>query len=538
MNQKLASILLASLLLFQFSCVKEKFSQDEISKTIDYETTIATPIGYKTTSFQDIFAENISSGELTEDEYGLLWFRFNKEFLSLSASDLLDYPVFSDNYSIVNNTGSALDLNPPGTNVIINQSLYMDFGYSQGTNTEEIDSILLNNLDLDITVILAVPVNANLKITFPGITYHGIPYTKNLILSSTNSFADLMEYTIHLDNQTINKNRLQIDFALTLNSSSAVLAVNQNIVDVAIQFSNIDFQAVYGYIGQHTINSAIEQIMIDLNNSQLSGNFNFDHSSLDIVSENSFGVPFQFNLNNYIYSSYDSQNQVIEQYQLVANLSDIVAFSGLNQLGDTINDTTAINSGPIKLYFQDFYSTISGALNANSNPDGKADYNFVLKDSKLNLSSQYSVPFWGYTSELSMQDTVAFELRNFFANNFYNISRLLFVLNFTNALPINSLTQVYFCNNTGTKLDSMFVTPQLIEGSSNADGNGKVGENINPAVKVEFLEDRIGKIENTSYLIIKTDLETIDADKIPPISWKMFSDYYFYFHVGVAATIN
>ncbi|MDF1548466.1 MAG: hypothetical protein P1P88_11635, partial [Bacteroidales bacterium] len=431
MNQKLASILLASLLLFQFSCVKEKFSQDEISKTIDYETTIATPIGYKTTSFQDIFAENIASGELTEDEYGLLWFRFNKEFLSLSASDLLDYPVFSDNYSIVNNTGSALDLNPPETNVIINQSFYMDFGYSQGTNTEEIDSILLNNLDLDITVILAVPVNANLKITFPGITYHGIPYSKDLILSSTNSFADLMEYTIHLDNQTINKNRLQIDFALTLNSSSAVLAVNQNIVDIAIQFSNIDFQAVYGYIGQHTINSAIEQIMIDLNNSKLKGSFNFDHSSLDIVSENSFGVPFQFNLNNYIYSSYDSQNQVIEQYQLVANLSDIVAFPGLNQLGDTINDTTAINSGPIKLYFQDFYSTISGALNANSNPDGNVDYNFVLKDSKLNLSSQYSVPFWGYTSEVSMQDTVAFELRNFFANNFYNISRLLFVLNFT-----------------------------------------------------------------------------------------------------------
>ncbi|MDF1549624.1 MAG: hypothetical protein P1P88_17490, partial [Bacteroidales bacterium] len=94
------------------------------------------------------------------------------------------------------------------------------------------------------------------------------------------------------------------------------------------------------------------------------------------------------------------------------------------------------------------------------------------------------------------------------------------------------------CNNTGTRLDSMFVTPQLIEGSSNADGNGKVGENINPTVKVEFLEDRIGKIENTSYLIIKTELETIDANNIPPISWKMFSDYYFYFHVGVAATVN
>jgi len=538
MNQKLAYTLLATLVFFQFACVKEKFSQNEISKTIDNETTIATPIGYDTTSFQDIFAENVSSGELVEDQAGMYWFRFNKEFLNLSTSDLIDYPIFSDNYSIINNTGSAIDLNPPGTNVVINQSFYMDFGYSQGSNSEEIDSILLNNLDLDITVILAVPVNASLKVTFPGISYNGIPYSKDLILSSTNSFADLMQYTIHLDNQTINKNRLQIDFELTLNTSNAVIAVNQNLVDVAIQFSNIDFQAVYGYIGQHTINSGIEQITADLNNSQLSGNFNFDHSSLDIVSENSFGVPFRFDLNNYTYSAYNSQNQVIEQHQLVANQSDIIAFPSLNQIGDTINDTTSINSGPIKLYFQDYYSTISGALSANSNPNGKADYNFVLKNSNLKLSAQYSVPFWGYTRELGMQDTVQFELRSFFANDFYNIKRLLFVLNFTNALPINSLTQVYFCDNAGTKLDSMFVTPQLIEGASNADGNGKVGENVNPPVKVEFLEDRISKIENTSYLIIKTDLETIDADKVPPVSWKMFSNYYFYFHVGVAATIN
>ena len=94
MNQKLAYTLLATLVFFQFACVKEKFSQNEISKTIDNETTIATPIGYDTTSFQDIFAENVSSGELVEDQAGMYWFRFNKEFLNLSVSDLIEYPTF------------------------------------------------------------------------------------------------------------------------------------------------------------------------------------------------------------------------------------------------------------------------------------------------------------------------------------------------------------------------------------------------------------------------------------------------------------
>jgi hypothetical protein len=526
-------------LLFS-SCIKEKFSQEELSKQIIDEGSIAVPIGFKTTTFADIFTENINDGELVEDEQGLYWFRFDQEFLNISAQDFIQYPEFTDSYAITNNTGAPIDLNAPGANVVINETFYLDFGFSGGANSEEIDSIILNNMDLDITVQLAVAANASLNVTFPGITYNGIPYSKNLVLSSTNNFSDMMEYTVALDNSTPNKNRLRIDFELTLNTSSGIIIpAGQTIVNADVRFFNIDFRAVYGYIGQHTFNSAVENILIDINNSNLSGYFNFDHVYFNLASENSFGVPFSFDLRDYMYRTYDAQNQLINESPLFANQSDVIAFPNLNQVGETINDTATIDLNPIQLYFQDFYSIISGSVDANANPNGKTDYNFVLDDSQLRLSAEFAAPFWGNTDNLIIQDTIDFNISEFFADDFDQISRLLFILNFTNANPLNTNAQVYFCDAGGNKLDSLFnSTLPVITGASDADANGKVGANINDPVKVEFLGERIDNLRNTNYVIVKTDFKTIGSEQSPPTSWKIFSDYYFYFHLGVAATLE
>ena len=434
------------------SCVKERFSQEELSRQVIDEGSIAAPIGYKTTSFADIFAENTSAGNLVEDEQGLYWYRFSEEFINMSAQDFIQYPEFTNSYAITNNTGAAIDLNPAGSNVVLTETFYLDFGFSGGTNSEEIDSIILNGMDLDITVQLVTPANASLNATFPGITYNGIAYTKSLVLSSTNSFSDMMEYTVALDNSTANKNRLRIDFELTLGTSGLIIPAGQTIVDVDVRFSNIDFRAIYGYIGQHTINSAIEDILIETHNSNLSGYFTFDHVYFNLASENSFGVPFSFDLQNFMYRTYNATDQLVDEYALFANQSDVIAFPSLNQVGETINDTTTINLNPLQLYFQDFYSIISGSVNANTNPNGKSDYNFVLDNSQLSLSAEFAAPFWGYTDNLSLHDTIDFNISQLFADDFDQISRLLFILNFTNANPINTTAQVYFCDAGGNKL--------------------------------------------------------------------------------------
>lgn len=535
---KKATLLLFVLALLVNSCVKESFNSKEISKQFENETSIAVPIGYKTTTFQEIFASNYANGQLIEDEDGLLWFNIEEEFLNISAQDLYDFPTRNTSFQITNNTGSDIDLTNTDNTVTITETFFIDFGFSQGTNTEEIDSIVLNRLDLDITVLLATNVNANLRVTFPGVQYNNLVYSKDLIIGSSNSFSDLDEYTINLDNQGVNKNQLEIVFELTINSADAVIPIDQVISDVDIQFSNLNFSAIYGYFGQHSISSDMQELTIDLNQDKVRGLFNFDHTYLNIISQNSFGVPFSFDIIDFTSREYDTQNQLTSERVIITNQSETIDFPGLNQIGEIINDTVNVDADAITLYFNDYYSTISGSLEAYANPNGNTDYNFALDTSRLTISSQLSAPFWGYTDNMSMQDTVDFNVQSFFENNILDISRYLFILNFTNALPINCYNQVYFCDAAGTRLDSMFVTPQLVEGASNADSNGKVGANENAPAKAEITGNRISNIANATQIVVSSFFETIDADQTPPVSWKIFSDYYFYFHIGVAVDIE
>lgn len=535
---KKTTLFILLLALYTSSCIKENFNSKDISKQFDNETSLAVPIGYITTTFQEIFASNYANGQLIEDENGLLWFNIEEDFLNISAQDLYDFPTRNSSFQITNNTGSDIDLTNTDNTVTITETFFIDFGFSQGTNTEEIDSIVLNNLDLDITVLLSSNVNANLTVTFPGVRYNDLVYSKDLIIGSSNRFSDLDEYTINLDNQGVNKNQLEIVFELTINSADALIPVDQLISDVDIQFSNLNFSAIYGYFGQHTISSDMQELLINLNQNTVRGLFNFDHTYLNIISRNSFGVPFNFDINNFTSREYDTQNQLTSENVIITYQSEVIDFPRLNQVGEIINDTTSVDADAITLYFNDYYSTISGSLEAFANPNGNTDYNFALDTSRLIISSQLSAPFWGYTDNMSMQDTVDFNIQAFFENNILNISRYLFILNFTNALPINCYNQVYFCDASGTRLDSMFMTPQLVEGASDADANGKVGANENAPIKAEITGNRIANIANTTQLVIKSYFETIDADETPPVSWKMFSDYYFYFHIGVAVDIE
>ena len=540
MNKKALFLYIWAVFISVSGCVKEHFNQDRLSKTIVDETTVAVPIGYVKNSLKEIFSAQIDSGILVEDQTGLLWFKFKQNTYSLKVSDIVKYPVFDTAYAIINNTGLPIDLNAADAAVTLNQSFNFNFGYSQGKNGEQIDSLLLNNMNMKIDVLGAGTINANLLAAFPGISYNNLSYSKNLIVSSSNNYADLNAYTVHLQHTATAKNQLQVNFELKMQQTNRIIAPGEKILDVNLQFSAIDFEILYGYIGQISITPpALPLSIINLSNPQLSGYFNFDNANINLTTKNSFGVPFSFKIGNYTFSTYyKPTNKIVFQNIIITSDPAKIAFPTMSQIGQTIDGTSSIGTGPIILGFENYYSTVSGSIAGTTNPEGQKDYNFVKKNSQLDITTDFNTPFWGNTSNLTMTDKINFGLVNFFSANYANIERLLFVLNFTNALPLDAKMQVYFCDVSGAKLDSMFKSPYLIKGSSNADGNGKVGAQPNDPVKVPFEGARLQTIEATSFLLVQSQVKTIDADKNPPVSWKFFSDYYFYSHIGVAATIK
>jgi len=349
-----------------------------------------------------------------------------------------------------------------------------------------------------------------------------------------------MAYTVRLQNSGPKKNQLQIDFTVNLAQTARTIASGEKIMDVYVHFSAIDFSALYGYIGKIDIHPpAIIDNRIEFLNKNLSGYFNFDHGYFDLTTKNSFGFPMDFKLDNFSFATYYTSTGILE-YQNNIPPSEVttIPFPSMTQIGQTIEGEGLINTGTINLAFNDYYSLVSGTLSGTTNPSGKQDYNFVQKNSQLEISTAYSVPFWGNTDKLTLSDTINCVLSGFFTSTYADITRLLFVMNFTNALPMNSETQIYFCNAAGARIDSMFVTPCIVSGSSSADGNGKVSPEPNQPVKAEILANRLPGIEQTAYLLVVSKLKTIDSGNSPPVSWKFFSDYYFYVHIGVAASLN
>ena len=540
MKKKNTILLIFAILLSVAGCVKEKIDSGLISKTPDIETTVATPIGYVKNTLLEIFAPQIDSGILSQDENGMLWFKFNQAQDTFNVSDIIQYPDFDTTYAIINNTGLPIDLNAAGTQIQISQVFYCDFGYSQGSNGEIIDSLLLNNMNMDVDVLASGVLNASLNATFPGISYNNLAYSKDLVVSSSNSFSDLMAYTVHLENSSANKNQLKISITLDLSQTNRIIAPGEKMVDIGLHFSAIDFQILYGYIGQIAITPPqMQETTINLMNNMVSGYFNFDHSYIELSTKNSFGVPFSFNLDNFEFQTFytPTGSMVFENIAIPSSKAEI-SFPNMTQIGQSIDGNSTIDAGHLLLGFQDYYSTLSGSLSGTSNPEGQKDYNFVLKNSQLEISTSYSVPFWGNTDNLFLTDTINFDLSGYFQSTIDKINRLLFIVNFTNALPMDAETQIYFYNAAGAKLDSMFNPSYLITGSSKANDLGKVSPEPNAPVKVEFLADRIQGLTQTNYLLVVSKIKTIDVDSAPPVSWKFFSDYYFYTHIGVAATFN
>ncbi|MFN8257568.1 MAG: hypothetical protein U0W24_17870 [Bacteroidales bacterium] len=540
MKKRIIVIILVSGIFLNLACIKEKFDQDLLSRDFFDSTTVAVPVGYDSTTLLQILQPQIDSGFLIVENDGLLRFRFNSGSLTVTDSDLIQYPVFDTVWSVYNTTGLPIDLNPAGTQVQINQTFYLDFGFSQRQRGEITDSLLLNNMEMNLDVQAAGTLNASLNAAFPGIRYNNLVYDKNLVVSSSNHFSDLMAFTVYPDNSQNPKNLVEVNFTLTLHQTARIIAPGEKIVDLTLRFLNIDYNTFYGYIGQVSLSPpSIGPGRIELLNNNLSGYFNFVNGYFDLLYQNQLGVPFSFNLSNFSYATYYTpDNSLVYQNNSVPTGNTDILYPSISQEGQTINGEGLILTGPVQMAFNDYYSLLNASLTGQANPQGNAGTNFVKKGTELNIVTGYTLPFEGNTDNLMLTDTVNFPLSAFFSSTLGNMQRLLFVMNFTNAVPMDAQTQVYFCDLAGNHLDSMFQIPVLVPGSSNADGEGKIAPQPAPPVKAEILASRIPGIMQTDYLLVVSKLKTIEYSNNPPRPWKFFRDYFFYVNIGVAATLK
>ncbi len=519
------------------ACVKDKLDTSLINRKSDNPVSAIVPVGFLSSSLENIFAEQLKNGTLTKDSAGLFWLKYTLPFDTLKADSLIQFADKSATYSL--KSSKDIDLSAISDSLVLSDTFYVDWGFSNGTAGEELDSIRLLNMQLVAELTSSYALNARFSLIFLSFTFHQKKYSKSLIINSNNNFSDFKDISISLGNNALAKNRVPLVARLVLLPSAGIISANSSIFSLKLNFNSIDYTALYGYLGQMAVNLPEAKTFFDFYHSNFSGSFHFEHASLNFFSDNSMGFPLSFYLSNISAITADkTTRQIVLSDELTAQNPAEIAYPSLLQEGSFVKDSTSIDISGLQLFTDNYATEIHAQLQGKINPEGKTAYNFLHKSDCLNLNLQFAIPVWGYTNNLVMQDTLSFVLKDFYPDDYSQIERLLFVLNFTNRFPVDAYTQIYFFDKNNAILDSLFDIEQLIASSSKTDGDGKILANELEPIKAYLNKESVQNIENTSYIIMKSRLRTIDYDNSPPVSWKFFGEYYMSLQLGVAAEIG
>ncbi len=529
----------AVFLCFFSACINQELDRDLLSKEPQGIISAAVPIGYKQTGLKDIFLEQLQQGKLVEDASGLLWFKYQLPCDTLSAAELFKFPTINQGFQMINMSGKAIQLDTLTQTLVLQDTFYVDFAYSNGLNGEELDSIVVDSMDFRVALQTAYTLNGNAFIDFPESRNNNNFYTKKLIINSDNLFSDWKNYSLVLKKIDGVANAMQMVLRLELSKSDEIIPAGAVMANLNIQFNRLVFKGIYGYLGQFSFDLPTVTSVFDFYNQKLQGSFNFDHLSLKLVSDNSIGLPFGFFVQEMSVTTTDLQSrQIVFSDVLSAQNPAMPAYPSFLQIGQRIADTTSMDMSSLQLFSENYATEAIAQINGTCNPDGFSTQNFALNSSKMLLNLQFDIPFWGNTKHIVIQDTLPFVLKDFYADDFASIQRLLFILNTTNAFPMDAAMQIYFCNQSMQVLDSLSDEAFLIPAAQEKQADEKVVPLVNETIKIAMSKEKVLTLEPTCYIIIRSSLNTPGAKDLPPLSWKFYADYYLFAQVGVAAELE
>jgi hypothetical protein len=528
--------LLALICCLSTSCVKEKFETDKLADT-EYLASLAVPVGDKSITLKEIFAEQLAAGKLIEDKDGLLWFEYKSDVFSLKASDFLVFPEFMQSKQI--KSPVTIDLSTLTEDYKITDSIYIELSFPGMAADTRMDSIYLNNYDLGLSLIPLQTLAGSCKVSFPMATYGSLVYSKNISFNSNSTYKDFAGYTVKLVNDALHKNSLLMVIETTLHTK-AQLQAGSTLATLSTNLKNLDYYAIFGYFGKLSFDTQLaNSIVFDFWNRKLAGYFQFTHPAIEFTTINSFGIPFSMEINKLsVQTSGNQSRDLAVQGNFSSATPAMLDYPKINELGQSKTNTASIEIGTLGMFSKDYSTAVNISMRGKTNPAPTNAYNFILNSSKLDVKAKFSLPFWGNTDNLVIEDTMAFDLNSFYRKDFDLIKRLLFILNFRNRFPVEAQLQVYFANASGTVLDSMLTERKWIKTDGQFDASSKIIPYSTETVKAALDRPRIDKIRDTKHLKIRVYLSTINFTASPQGDYKFFSDYYLYTHIGVAADIS
>ncbi len=336
----------SGLFIFQ-SCLKDKFDFDKLSTDATWAPSLAVPVAHGILNVYDIVSDFDSTGLINFDDEGLVYLEYDKKVASLRGADLIDVPDQTFNYVFA---GSNADPFSGGSTNMVSQTL-SSFDVN---DQERLDSIVFKgSTKLIIDVSSTFLHEGTLVISFPELKKNGTSYSKTVNINTTSGgfvyhgeYIDLDGYSLDLSNLGIDTNKVLINYDLTLYDSGSNTINPSNYTLISTSFSNIEFKAMYGYIGYRELDMPMDSLHIDMFDNEFDGAIYFRNPQFKIYTNNSYGLPIKFGFTTLeSYSTiYETNIDVVgTDIPMAGTNPQLLAYPTLNQVGESKLDSITLD---------------------------------------------------------------------------------------------------------------------------------------------------------------------------------------------------
>lgn len=530
------------------SCYKDKLDFSKLSTNINWNPNLAVPAVHSNLTIRDLLRDYDSTELFVEDATGFLYLMYHKQVFSLPASDYVSLPdqTFSDNFTGTNFIAQGFPASSPAT-VTKNYTHIMVLQLM----SDSFDSLVFKNGTFTLDVSSTFLHTGLLTITFPTVKDNlGLPYSKTVNISTSTgtftynqSFYDLAGYTADFTNPGFNQLPVSLSLTLVKAGSNPVLASDQ--VSVNMSLNTLQYKIIYGDIGQRNIPIQEDTVNIELFNNTMQGNIYFMDPKFRLYIRNSFGVPFNATFSDFTIYSSVSNSYVTYTFPVAYNPLLITApLNVSDQPATTMIQLDTTNFLPIRTIVAENPRYVHVTTNAQSNPTGTSQYNFIQDTSRLAVDLEVELPLWGRASYWVMQDTLDFNFSDFYQDStstinlndpdLSNVDWVKFHLNILNGMPTEAGVQIYLTGDSTTNyniIDSIF-TPQNMEiiASGILGGTGKVIAPTRKISDVMFYGSRLANLHNVKKALVRGYIHTTN---IGSTIVRFYSDYAIDVKMGV-----
>lgn len=518
-NSRKTLIVLLVVVLFSglAACVKDNFKLNKLAKP-QIEPSVAIPIISSELNLMDVL-ENTSLNIHEDPDTKLVTLVYESlEIFSHGAEDLMLTP---DQHFTIQ---QIIDYIPPLPGGVFTYGYSTTQIFETEIEFQRIDSLFFKGGIMKVKYTSNIDYASQAFISSPSLREIATdnPFTINTYITpgiGAEFEVELKDYyMVFVSDQGVS-NTVSFDFLLEVEGDENAVGQNYQF-DTDIFFTNILFQKKTGYLGQYNYGFN-DTIFFDIFNNLTSGHFQLGSQSvnLDITIHNSFGMPLWMSFDPFV-----AHSPINPPYQInvklfgpdLPNEVEIPAPS-YEQIGQSVSiklETQSNIAEAINLSPQFIHVGLIGITNPGWDTTA---INFALDTSRFSVDIVTRLELFGLLENFILQDTLDFsiEIPD-------EIESIEFKIRTMNGFPLEVDFQAFFMDAAYEVLDSL-ITDQvpLIHAAPVGDAPGyKVTQPIETTFLVPFPKEKISKISQSEYMLIKGVLSTSNNENV-----KIYSDY-------------